>query len=225
MLATAVSFAPTGTLLAVSERHGEHGVIALWNWRSGRRLASLEGHGGGVSALGFSPDGSRLASGDTQGVLKVWDIATRQERTSLQTHELGCIIQAVAFSPDGTMLATADFLDRQVRLVDAASGAPRRTLPAPENGANALAFAPHGPTLAAAGGDGTAWLWDVVEQRVLGVLRTGNTTLHAVAFSPDGRRLATGGIGGAVRLWDLAQALGSKPSDKERTQARKRGHN
>jgi WD40 repeat protein len=210
-----VAFAPDGALLAVSETVGlgKGAVIALWNWRRRRRLATLEGHRGAVNALAFSPDGSTLASGDAQGVVKFWDRATQRERASLQAHEFGRVIQALAFSPDGTLLVTAALLDRTVRLWDAASGAPQGTLPAPEKGANALAFAPHRPILAMDGGDGAAWLWDITRGRPLGALRTRGATLRAMAFSADGFRLATGGTDGALRLWDLTKVLPpSKPA-------------
>jgi WD40 repeat protein len=137
----------------------------------------------------------------------IWDPATRRERTSLQAQEIGRIVQAAAFSPDGTLLVTAGLLDHEVRFWDAATGAPRGTLPAPGTCVNALAFAPRSPTLALAGGDGVVALWDIVRRRELGTLRTRGPTLQAVAFSPDGRRLATGGIDGALRLWDLTLVL------------------
>jgi WD40 repeat protein len=212
--AKSVVFSTDGALLAVSERGGDGagGVIALWDWRKGRRLATLEGHRGVVNALAFSADGSLLASGDSQGNLKLWDLAMHRERTSLRPHEIGRGIQALAFSPDGTLLATAALLDREVRLWDAATGVPRGMLPAPTNGVNGLAFSPHGPTLAMARGDGVVALWDVVRRRELGVMTTRGATLQSVVCSPDGHQLATGGADGALRIWDLLRLVRNVPS-------------
>ena len=42
---------------------------------TGEVLATFDGHRGGVSALAFSPDGTRLASGGHDGMTLVWDVA------------------------------------------------------------------------------------------------------------------------------------------------------
>jgi hypothetical protein len=206
----AVAFSADGAMLAVSERRGrgEGGVVSIWDWRKPCRIAVLAGHRGEINALACSRDGSRLASADSQGFVKVWDLATRRERMSIKAHEFGRIIQSLAFSPDGTLLIVAVPFDREVSLWDAASGAPRGTLPTTGSGVHALAFAPDGPMLAMARGDGAVSLWDIVGRREMGILRAGDAMLQSLAFSPDGRQLATGGTDGAVRLWDMARALG-----------------
>jgi WD40 repeat protein len=44
---------------------------------------NLAGHLGELQCLAFSPDSSRLASGDWQGVVKIWDVATWKNVTNL----------------------------------------------------------------------------------------------------------------------------------------------
>jgi WD40 repeat protein len=69
--------------------------------------------------VAFSPDGKTLASaGDDQSV-KLWDVATGQERASLRGH--GQAVMSVAFSPDGRTLASAS-ADKTVRLWGMATG-------------------------------------------------------------------------------------------------------
>ena len=213
--AKSVAFSTDGVLLAVSECEGEGktGRVVLWNWRLGRRLATLEGHQGVVNTLAFSVDGSRLASGGSQGDVKLWDLATHRGQTVLQAHPTGRTIQAVAFSPDGTLLMTAGLLDRDVRLWDAVTGVPRGTLPAAEDGVNALAFSSDGPMLAMARGDGLVALWDVAARRLLGVLRTRGAALQSTVFSADGHQLATGGKDGVIRIWDHLKMIRDSSSE------------
>jgi WD40 repeat protein len=214
-----VAFSRAGRLLAVGESGGRRraGVVTIWDWEGRRQLITLHGHSGGINAVAFAPDGARLVSGDSAGIVKLWDVTTGQERASLRVCEPGGGLTAVAISPDGILLATAGFLDRSVRFWDAASGEPRGELPRTGSGVTGLAFSPDGTTLAMARGDGTIPLWKVAPARERGSLRAPGRGLQSVAFSSDGRLLATGGMDGAVRFWDLAQALGGPSSAKDRT--------
>jgi WD40 repeat protein len=69
-----------------------------------------------------------------------------------------------------------------------------------------VAFAPHEPLLASAGGDGTVRLWDTSDPAapiLLGAALTGSEDLgiSEVAFAPDEPLLASAGRD--VRLWNL----------------------
>src|SRR5207302_748865 len=76
-------------------------------------------HGGAVDAVAFSPDGTRLATGSSDGSARVFDAATGAKVCRLD-HDGA--VAAVAFSPDGTRLATGS-RDNSARVFDAATGA------------------------------------------------------------------------------------------------------
>ena len=66
-------------------------------------MAELKGHAAGVSAAAFSHDNRTLASGDTSGVVKLWNVATGKELLTLEQQVNG--IGQLQFSPDGKTLA------------------------------------------------------------------------------------------------------------------------
>src|SRR5262245_15519305 len=41
-----------------------------------RKAMTLRGHGAGLLAVSYSPDGARIASGGADGTLRVWDVRT-----------------------------------------------------------------------------------------------------------------------------------------------------
>jgi WD40 repeat protein len=118
-------------------------------------------------------------------------------------------LRAVAFSPDGEKIAFGG--ERDVVLDDLTRpgrpGGNRETLPQAAR-VNALAFAPNGWTLAAAGDDGKVLLWNTSDPdtrpRLRQTLDGHAKPVDAIAFTPDSRTLAAAGDDGKVLLWDVS---------------------
>jgi WD40 repeat protein len=73
------------------------------------------GHGDGVAAVLFSPNGSRIVTGGEDNVARVWNAADGQPAVPALRHE--GIVDALDFTPDGRMLCTGSH-DGMVRLWD-----------------------------------------------------------------------------------------------------------
>ena len=67
----------------------------------------------------FSPDGKTLASASSDKTIKLWNVGTGKQITSLTGHQ-GWVISA-AFSPDGKTLASASS-DSTIKLWNVGTG-------------------------------------------------------------------------------------------------------
>ncbi len=197
-----IAFPDRGAVVAVA---GREGVLSLWDWVQRKRLGVLTGHQATVSALAFAPGGSLLASGDSAGVVNVWNVADKRLTTSLKARSSGQpTVTAVALSPSSDLLATSCFLDRAVKLWDRRSGRQRGTITVSALGATALAISSDGTMLAMAEKGGSVRLWDLARNRELAAVQSPARGLESLALSGDGCMLATGATNGLVSLWDVA---------------------
>ncbi len=158
-----------------------------------------------VYSLAFSPGGTTLAAGDSNGSTYLWNLATDQP--TFLPSPTGGGVNAVAFSPDGTTLATGDN-DGHTYLWNPATGKIITTLTDPTRSAvMAVAFSPDGKALAAGDNDGHTYLWNLATDKVIHPKRFKDQAsggVNSVAFSPDGMTLATGDNSGSTYLWSLA---------------------
>src|SRR5207245_3592078 len=99
-------------------------------------------------------DGKTLASGDNEGAVKLWDIATKQELATLKGHKQAT--GSVAFSPDGNTLASAG--GKVVKLWNITTKQEVASLKLKEHGFDSLAFSPDGNALASVRDDKMVWL-------------------------------------------------------------------
>ena len=217
---TSLTFSPDGKTLATGDANG---FTALWHIQAGapnaQPIAILsEPHHAGVLSTAFSSTGV-LATGDVDGKVYTWDLATKHEIASFALHVSTCqagpcaAVTALAFSTQGQVLAAGN-KSGHAQLWDSASesGNPI-TLPAvtAHHGIWGLSFNPSG-LLAIASTNGYSYLYHVssgtlkaTPARSFGDPDPGLHGVAAVAFSPDGNYLATGDSNGQAYLWQLNQ--------------------
>ena len=68
--------------------------------------------------LAFAPDGKTLASAESDGTIRLWNVRTRKVALELRGHE--GIVSKVGFSPDSKLLASCG-ADGTLRLWSAPS--------------------------------------------------------------------------------------------------------
>ena len=91
--------------------------IELWDLHTGKIRTAYDNSGVRVNSVAYQPDSKRLVSGDSDGVIRLWNIDTGENRV-LQT--LNKPIGSVAFSPDGHTIISR--CKEDIRLWDATDG-------------------------------------------------------------------------------------------------------
>jgi len=169
---------------------------------------TLKAHSGWVTGVAFSAGGLRLASSSSDQTVKLWDVATGQEVTTVarKINE----VQALALSRDGRWLAAENSADT-VTVWSASTGQQVRTLSsnrpsgvASSSWVYSIAFSPDSRLLASGVDDKTVRLWEVETGQPIRDLTAAHRSVIYVAFSPDGRWLASGGDSETIKLWEVA---------------------
>ena len=200
-----MAFSRQGTYWAAGSRQGQ---AQIWLYSKRQFQFTWRAHYSVVTALAFSPDEQRLATGSWDGVIKLWNTV---DGALLWTSSAVDIIMGLAFSLDGRTI-TSGGTDGQIHLWDAASGAWLQTLNDHTGPVFCVTWSPDGKFLVSAGHDARIRLWETARSDAPGLKPTPVQTLdghsnpvRGLAFSPDGRTLASASWDGTVKLWEVAR--------------------
>ena len=93
--------------------------VILQDIQSGKKLRKLKGHNNIINTVTFSANGKFAASGDFDGVIKLWGLKTGKEDRTLIGHT--GIVSSIKFSPDDRNLISTS-ADSTTRLWDISTG-------------------------------------------------------------------------------------------------------
>ncbi len=173
-------------------------------------LHTVKAHSGyGVNCVAVSPNGKRIATGATDGTVKVWDAGSLKQLHSLAAAHLGGV-KSVQFSPDGKMLASGGN-DKTAKLWDITAGKPvlAHKLEGHSGPVYAVAFSPDSKHLGTGSGvpkkSGYVQIWDTGTGKAEYKLEGHNDVVTSLVFHPKTDHLASGGADKVIRIWNLKE--------------------
>jgi len=165
------------------------------------RLGERHVGGDGIRAVDLSPDGQRIALGNSRGQARIVDRRTGASVWEVSAH--AGPLTAIDFSADGGRVVTAS--EHEVRVWAPPAPEPVHMISVAD--VRTAAISPDGRRLACGGADAEILLWDVQTGQRHALPRAATASAGApvscLAFLPDSRGLATGDTAGEVRLWRL----------------------
>ncbi len=180
---------------------------SIYLWGEAGNLLTVNPDLGQLSAIAYSPDGSRIAVGGTRYV-QVLDAATLSNGQLFQG--LQAAVKSIAFNPTGSLIAAGDsagnlyvwnvtgptpgsVLWRKVELGGAVNG---------------VAFSPDGAFVVAGGGFGNygARLFDAATGAPGNNFYGHTGPITGLAFSSSGDKLVSSSVDGSIRSWYFPSA-------------------
>ncbi|HWC13574.1 MAG TPA: AAA family ATPase [Actinomycetota bacterium] len=189
--------------------------VSIWELATGRKVRSIpppgEAEGSDFYRFDVSPDGKLIAMAGLDGIARVRNVSTGEERFTVR-HEGGGssnrlsvgIGPSVAWSGDGRYLVTSDpagttkIVDRSGRLIGVlreVDGFLPSDADISADGRKVVTTASPERT---SPGDAVK-VWDRDTGKVVTSIQT---DAHEVAFDPSGTRIATGDERGLTQIWD-----------------------
>jgi WD40 repeat protein len=124
-----------------------------------------------------------------------------------------CAAIDLGFSPDGLLYAKTS-PDGSIAILDAATGATRKTLLGHLGSIGAVAFSPDGRWLASGGLDNDVRIWDVAAGTCARTLTSPSHATFSIVWAPDSRTFYTAGASRRVTAWNAVtgERLRESPS-------------
>ncbi|MBI5295033.1 MAG: WD40 repeat domain-containing protein [Chloroflexi bacterium] len=228
-----VAFSPDGKYIASG---GTDGSLYVWDVSSKKTLAKVSPLPKRdispytmyvVQSVIFSPDGQYVAMGNTDRVVRVWDMQTQREVVSIDSCESGAPLlsseNSIAFSPDSRYLAWGNgievcvwdiVVEQEVLIMQH-----DHTLYSIQQGqysvedawtssigtVNSVTYSADGRYILSASDDNTARIWDAVTgqeiSRIVHDVDRYTGSVRFAIFSTDGKYVISSDSLGQLNLW------------------------
>jgi len=193
-----LAISPDGSMFAVASPVG----VFLYN-STGVTLQKYLDTSSWVSVVEFSPDGKRLAIGDRDGLITVWDTASWNVVENHSGHKAG--ILDLAFSPDGSALVSIAADNKLIKW--SATG---ESISVPVNELTSLDYSSDGTKIITGGNDAKINLWNAANLSLLKPI-THSSKVVDIKIVHDTSTLVIGGADRNVTLVDIDTLEKSRP--------------
>lgn len=182
-------------------------TVKVWDVvNGGGPLQTLVGHVGSVYTVVCSRDGSRIASGDRVGEIKVWKMGKDDDSGALlltlrEGHTRA--VSSVAFNDDGSRLVSVSW-DNSINIYDMENGGALLHTMVGDSRITSMAYNNGGSRIVSGDHIGSIKVWDAENGgTLLHTLVGHNKDVQSLAYKYDGSRLVSGSFDDTVKVWNM----------------------
>lgn len=205
-----VRFSWNGRFVACAN---EDGSVMIWDFNSGKQVASLRGHSGNVVKLSYSFDDKFLATGGVDSFVVIWQVDNGYKTKIIPGGKKD--ITGIEFLA-GNNIATSS-LDHSLRIWDIGKQAKEVKLKVnkiensdPTDFNVSLAVSPDGKKLATGGGKGIIRIWDTGKGKLLQEMRSSGKMVFGLAWNDTTDKIFGGYEDNSIGIWDLKTGKNEK---------------
>ncbi len=164
-------------------------------------LRFLQAHTDAIQSVAISPDGKTIASASDDGTVRLWELEADNPNSSREIKDQGGWVRAVVFVSDRQMITAGQ--DKNIKIIDIASGKVVKTLSGHTNLVNSLAIAPVVNLLVSGSFDNTVNIWQISTGKLQQTLKGHTDKIWGVAISPDGKQIVSASRDKSLKIWDV----------------------
>lgn len=227
------SYEPSGPVLLTSERYSAQRLntpspdrmwkattvfgsdIELREERGGQLVGQFSGHGGDVRWLAFDNSCRRMISAGSDGVARVWDLASQRSAVRYAYMPPASSASCLAYHPNQPLiaLATKRSVSRSgafrptIEIRDTETLRSIHSLRGHTDELTFVAYRADGQQLVSASRDQSIRLWDTATGKQQAHLQAHQSTVILAQYFADGKKLISIDDTGVIIQWDLPQGI------------------
>jgi WD40 repeat protein len=192
---TSVKFSKSGRYVASGEG-GEEVVtksIKIWDVSSGNCIQTINGGGGDIQSIDFSPDESRIVTGSSDKSIKIWNVSDGRLIKQFQILH-SSYISSVKFNNSGDRIVSSGSYDGTIIIWNANTGESLYKIKVSNEKISEAVFSPDGKYVVCGNndkGEKKIFVYNTSTGTLLKSINNNDDYVNTINFSSDGKKIVT----------------------------------